>query len=58
MQKAKKKPLTKKTANDYGVDLTPRHTSLSVEEPPTRSAGVKVETVPELVSKLREAGFM
>eukprot|EP00914_Ancora_sagittata_P022708 GHVO01045046.1.p1 GENE.GHVO01045046.1~~GHVO01045046.1.p1 ORF type:complete len:255 (-),score=34.71 GHVO01045046.1:102-866(-) len=56
IMKAKKKPIAKKTAADYGVDLTPRHTILNVEDPPTRQAGEKVETVEELVAKLKEAG--
>lgn len=58
IMKAKKKPLVKKAVADFGVDLTPRHQVLSVEEPPTREAGHKVETVEELVGKLKEAGVV
>lgn len=57
-QKAKKKPIAKKTAADFGVDVTPRHTIIKVEDPPTRQAGEKVETVEDLVSKLKEAGVV
>jgi len=56
MKKAKKKPLAKKTTEELGVDLTPRHEVLSVEDPPTRTAGLKVETVEDLVKKLKEVG--
>jgi len=59
IMKAKRKPLDEKTPNDYGVDISPRLTMLKVEEPEGRSAGVMVESVSELVSKLRdEAGVI
>lgn len=58
IMKAKKKPLVKKTATDLGVDITPRQEILSVEEPPTRKAGQKVETVEDLVKKLKEIGVI
>jgi len=57
-KKAKKKPLAKKSAEELGVDLTPRHEVLSVEDPPTRTAGQKVETVEELVKKLKDMGLV
>ena len=38
---------------DLGVDIAPRLKTLKVAEPPKRSAGVKVEDVKELVSKLK-----
>lgn len=41
---------------DLGVDLTSRLEVLSVDEPPQRQAGMKVETVEDLVCKLKEAG--
>lgn len=41
---------------DLGVDLTSRLEVLRVDEPPQRQAGVKVETVDDLVCKLKEAG--
>ena len=55
-QKAKKKPIAKKSAADLGVDLTPRVETLRVEDPPVREAGQKVESVEELVGKLKDAG--
>ncbi len=59
IMKAKKKPLDVKTAEDYGVDLTPRLNMLKVSEPPKRSAGVKIASVEELVEKLKnEAGVL
>ena len=57
--KAKRKPIDAKAPEDYGVDLTPRLEVLKVAEPPKRQGGVKVETVAELVSKLKnEAGVL
>ena len=41
-------------ANDYGVDVTPRHKIMSTTEPPVRAAGVKVADVTELVAKLKD----
>ncbi|MCP4318676.1 MAG: electron transfer flavoprotein subunit beta/FixA family protein [Hyphomicrobiales bacterium] len=59
IMKAKKKPLDKKTAADYGVDTAPRLNVLTTEEPEGRKAGVKVESVAELVDKLKnEAGVL
>ena len=59
IMKAKKKPIDEKTPEDLGVDITPRLKVLKVEEPPTRQAGVIVESVAELVEKLRdEAGVI
>jgi electron transfer flavoprotein beta subunit len=57
--KAKKKPIDEKAPADYGVDITPRLKTLSVDEPPKRGAGIKVKTVEELVEKLKnEAGVI
>ncbi|WP_295561869.1 electron transfer flavoprotein subunit beta/FixA family protein, partial [uncultured Sphingomonas sp.] len=39
IMKAKSKPLAQKTAADYGVDVTPRITTLKVVEPGKRQAG-------------------
>ena len=59
IMKAKKKPLDTKTTADYGVDTTPRLTTLRVEEPAKREAGIIVESVEELVQKLKdEAGVI
>ncbi|HUS95701.1 MAG TPA: electron transfer flavoprotein subunit beta/FixA family protein, partial [Hyphomicrobiaceae bacterium] len=59
IMKAKKKPLDSKTPGDYGVDISPRLKVLTTTEPPSRKAGVKVEDVAQLVSKLKnEAGVI
>ncbi len=59
IMKAKKKPLDTKTPDDYGVDIAPRLKVLTTTEPPTRSAGVMVEDVAQLVDKLKnEAGVI
>ncbi|MGI9479288.1 MAG: electron transfer flavoprotein subunit beta/FixA family protein [Hyphomicrobiaceae bacterium] len=59
IMKAKKKPLDTKTPDDYGVDIAPRLNVISTTEPPTRSAGVIVESVADLVDKLKnEAGVI
>jgi electron transfer flavoprotein beta subunit len=56
IMKAKSKPMAQKTPADYGVDVTPRVTTLKVVEPAKRSAGVKVADVDELVAKLKAMG--
>jgi electron transfer flavoprotein beta subunit len=57
--KAKKKPISEKTADGYGVNLKPRLEILKTTEPAGRKAGVKVKDVAELVSKLKtEAGVL
>ena len=56
MQKAKKKPITVKKPADLGVDISPRIEILSVEDPPTREAGTKVESVDEMLEKLKGLG--
>ena len=59
IMKAKKKPIDEKTPEDCGVDVAPRLTILSTSEPPGREAGVRVETVAELVEKLKtDAGVI
>ncbi len=59
IMKAKKKPLDEKSAADFGVDVSPRLEIVETNEPPQRSAGVRVGSVDELVSKLKdEAGVI
>ncbi len=53
IMKAKKKPIETIPVGDLGVDIAPRLKTTKVSEPPTRSAGIKVESVAELVDKLR-----
>ncbi len=53
IMKAKKKPLDVLTPDELGVDVAPRLTTLKVEPPAERQAGIKVESVDELVEKLK-----
>ena len=53
IMKAKKKPLDVMTPDELGVDVTPTVEVLSVEPPAEREAGIKVESVEELVDKLK-----
>ena len=53
IMKAKKKPLEILTAEELGIDTKPRVQQIKVEEPPKRKAGIKVASVAELVSKLK-----
>jgi electron transfer flavoprotein beta subunit len=58
IMKAKKKEIASKAVADYGVDVAPRLKVLKVTEPAKRSAGIKVETAADLVSKLNTAGVL
>jgi electron transfer flavoprotein beta subunit len=59
IMKAKKKPIDDKTPDAYGVDVKPRLEVVKTTEPPSRKSGVKVGSVAELVSKLKnEAGVL
>ncbi|QUS36536.1 electron transfer flavoprotein subunit beta/FixA family protein [Falsirhodobacter algicola] len=58
IMKAKKKPLEERTAADLGVDLTPRLTVTHTAEPAGRQAGIKVGSVDELLTKLKETGAL
>jgi len=53
IMKAKKKPIETLEAASMGVDIAPRLTTLKVEEPSARKAGVMVPDVAALVDKLR-----
>ena len=53
IMKAKKKPLDVFTAEELGVDVAPRLTTVCVEPPAEREAGIKVADVAELVDKLK-----
>ncbi len=53
IMKAKKKQLDVVTAQELGVDVAPRLTTLNVAEPDRRSAGIKVADAATLVAKLR-----
>ena len=59
IMKAKKKPIDEKDLADFGLDAAPRLEIVKVAEPAEREAGVKVETVADLVDKLKnEAGVL
>ncbi|MFA7268899.1 MAG: electron transfer flavoprotein subunit beta/FixA family protein [Sterolibacterium sp.] len=53
IMKAKKKQLDVLKPAEFGIDVTPRLTTLKVSEPPKRTAGIKVADVKELVAKLK-----
>jgi len=53
IMKAKKKPIEQIFVKDLGVNVTNRIQQLKVEEPPKRKGGIKVKSVAELVSKLK-----
>ena len=59
IMKAKKKPIDEITPQDLNVDVSPRLKIIKVTEPPRRESGIKVETVTELVEKLKnESGVI
>jgi len=53
IMKAKSKPLDVIPASDLGIDIAPRLETLKVSLPAEREAGVIVETVDELIDKLK-----
>jgi electron transfer flavoprotein beta subunit len=53
IMKAKKKRLDTLNPEALGVDVAPRIKTLKVQEPPKRTAGKIVKSVPELIEKLK-----
>lgn len=53
LMKAKKKPMEVVEADSFGIDLAPRLTVISVEEPTARKGGVMLADVDELIEKLK-----
>lgn len=53
IMKAKKKPLDVVTPDALGVDVSSKLTLVKVEPPAERQAGIKVESVEQLVDKLK-----
>ena len=51
--KSKKKPIDTVTAADLGVETSSKLTTLSIASPGERAAGIIVESVDELISKLK-----
>ncbi len=59
IMKAKKKTIEEKTPEDYRIDIAPRLKVLQTVAPPVRKGGVKLGSVGELISKLKdEAGVI
>ena len=51
---ARKKPIETINAAEFAINVEPRLKLIKVSEPPARKAGIKVGSVSELLSKLRE----
>eukprot|EP00606_Chrysophyceae_sp_TOSAG23-5_P000287 GSChrysophyteH2.ASY1.ANO1.738.1 assembled CDS len=57
--KAKKKPIETLSAEELGLELSPKNVVLAVNDPPVRKAGVEVDSVDTLLDKLKnEAGVI
>ena len=54
IMKAKQKPIEKITPSDLNIEIKQRLKILEVKEPPKKEAGIKVDSVQELISKLHE----
>ena len=53
IMKAKKKPIEEINVKDLNIDITPKLEILKVEEPKKREAGVMVDSVDNLIDKLK-----
>jgi electron transfer flavoprotein beta subunit len=56
--KAKKKPILIDKPADLWVETNERLKTIKVTEPHTRAAGVKVQSVDEMIAKLKELGAL
>lgn len=54
IQRAKRKPFANMTPEDLGIDVSPRLEILETVEPPERKAGEIVNSVDELLERLRD----
>ena len=54
LMKARRKPIEILTCDQLGVSVQPLTTVLSTTRPPKRAAGMRVDSVEELVAKLRQ----
>jgi electron transfer flavoprotein beta subunit len=54
LMKARKRPIEVLTCEQLGVTVLPLTTTLSISRPPKRAGGVRVESVEELMIKLKE----
>src|SRR5882757_196695 len=52
--KARRRPIETLTCNQLGVTVRPLTTVLSIARPPRRAAGTRVESIEELMAKLRQ----
>lgn len=53
MGQAKQKPLEEIKIESLGIDLSSKLEIVKTENPPVRKGGVKLETVDELINKLK-----
>ena len=58
IMKAKRKPIETVTTSDLGIESAARIKVLKTTAPAKRQAGIRVETVDELVTALREKGLI
>jgi len=58
IMKAKKKPLDVKALADYGVAEGAAVTTVRIDPPPSRSKGIMVKDVGELVAALQKKGLV
>ena len=58
IMKAKKKPIEDTSLDDLGVEHAAMLETVKTMAPPQRGGGIKVESVDELVSKLKEKGLL
>jgi electron transfer flavoprotein beta subunit len=58
IMKAKKKPLDVKTVAEFGVPETGAFKVVKIEPPPTRSKGIIVKDVAELIGVLQQKGLV
>jgi len=54
IMKAKQKPIEKITPKDLNIEIKERLKTLEVKEPQKKEAGIKVDSVEELVKKLHD----
>ena len=54
LMRARRKPIEVLTCDQLGVTVRPLTTVLSIARPPRRAAGTRVESVEELITKLRQ----
>ena len=54
IMKAKQKPIEKTTPGDLNIEIKQRLKTLKVTEPPKKEAGIKVDSVQQLIYKLHE----